>query len=44
VEKGIATEDERQVVIHELENANWPEELAEKLTRESHPIEHGEER
>ena len=42
VEKGIADEDERSMIIAELEAANWPHDLAVKMTRESHPMTHGE--
>jgi hypothetical protein len=41
VEQGRADDDERQIVISELEAANWPPELADKMTRKPHPIEHG---
>jgi hypothetical protein len=41
VEKGVADDDERALVIGELERANWPHDLAVKMTRESHPITHG---
>jgi hypothetical protein len=40
VEQGDANEDERQVIISELERANWPADLADKMTRKSHPLQH----
>lgn len=40
VETGDANEDERQVVIAELIKANWPPELADKMTRKIHPLTH----
>ena len=44
VEQGRATEDERAVVIAELEKANWPPELADKMTRKPHPLAHDTDR
>jgi hypothetical protein len=44
VEQGHATEDERAVVIGELERANWPHDLAVKMTRETHPLSHDTDR
>lgn len=44
VEQGRADEDQRAQVIKELEADNWPAELADKMTRKSHPITHGDDR
>lgn len=44
VEKGIASEDEREVIVHELEKVNWPHDMAEGMVRKQHPLKYGDDR